>query len=705
MKRITLVAAASVALALPAYGYRTDTHEVITEFALAASQLDSRVSDYGISFGMTQVNDVVSDGRFYFFGNVGFSMYRPIRTWIALGAVAEDDDCCFRYFRHFHNPRAPLGSEGFSGGQYASSMDWGLEERVTNSSQDYSLLDARQYLQKGILAPTESERKANLFKFFKSLGHAVHLIQDLAQPQHTRDDSHPFNATYEKYVNKDPSLLNYGNYGSVQFDRRAQYWVTGDGRGLAEYSNRGFVTQGRNFSGRKVGNTVTITMPPGFPEPSATEADIVKRDVTDADLLGEQQPVRGEVWFVERPVVDLRTQNTDLARRISTFSILDYDLVAVSGDWGFTLNRFNFDHNLALLLPRAVGYSAGLIDNFIRGKLALRAPEVGLYAYEDHKSSAGFKKIRVRVRNQTPGETLDGGKFVAAAKFHLNGCYQPDLSGEFTLDGSGNLVAPCASYRSSDETMLLSDEQSMTLAPDAEKEFTFTFPSEIPMAATDLYIQVVYTGPFKKGSDVSEADGIAVGAKDIAEPTFLALNNATDVFELPNPPTFWYWKEIRAGIASPPFNIVDKDNPPNGQYNTPPDDYIFGTSLRYELRMNGKLLATVPAVPEGRFARLALLVDPGSYAYQLTTSGTFFSSSGTYTSLAKTGQLNYATRQYVVSSVQPIREIKQWGSVTAYRYYFGSTPSALLKDMKKSVETGATDLVAFELEEFPPSPP
>src|SRR3990172_7950744 len=42
-----------------------------------------------------------------------------------------------------------------------------------------------------LTSPTDTERQANFAKTFKGLGHLIHLIQDVAQPAHVRNDAHP----------------------------------------------------------------------------------------------------------------------------------------------------------------------------------------------------------------------------------------------------------------------------------------------------------------------------------------------------------------------------------------------------------------------------------------------------------------------------------------------------------------------------------
>jgi hypothetical protein len=109
----------------------------------------------------------------------------------------------------------------------------------------------------------------------------------------------------------------------------------------------------------------------------------------------------------------------------------------------------NYDAAADLLLPRAVAYSAGLIDYFFRGRLEISLPDEGVYGAVDHSvenqpDTNGFRKIKLKVRNVTPpviptaGPQKDqniaqdmSGTVIAVVKYHENTCYQADLSGEF----------------------------------------------------------------------------------------------------------------------------------------------------------------------------------------------------------------------------------------------------------------------------------
>lgn len=103
---------------------------------------------------------------------------------------------------------------------------------------------------------------------FRALGNTIHLLTDMAQPSHTRNESHGFwmPSWYEKYIdarakgedtvelsfstgtvtenNLQPLTFLYVGYPPPTFNNYSDYWSTGygnatfDGMGLADYSRR-----------------------------------------------------------------------------------------------------------------------------------------------------------------------------------------------------------------------------------------------------------------------------------------------------------------------------------------------------------------------------------------------------------------------------------------------------------------------------------
>jgi hypothetical protein len=221
-----------------------------------------------------------------------------------------------------------------------------------------------------------------------------------------------------------------------------------------------------------------------------------------------------------------------------------------------------------VLVPRAIAYSAGLIDYFFRGRLEVTPPLDGLFSVIDqatpHTTNAsgypirtddgnvfGFTKVRLRVRNATAqvnesgltpptpvpkdmqSTVTPGGPSVptmrAVARYHRNPCYQPDLSGERRVDFNGAVTEPagCAAGTRTpfqEISVSLAVASSAAQTNGAGQDLVFDFSQQpIPVNATDVVIQVVYRGPLGL-----EADAIAVGSLDVREPSHITLWNNTD---------------------------------------------------------------------------------------------------------------------------------------------------------------------------------
>ena len=521
----------------PARAYDVETHADISLRAVQGSNLQQSLP----AIGLDSSTQVLSDGL------LSFPTKLSIVDWIRVGSIREDDffsEQLLRFLNHFYNPLdgSGLSINGLSG---LPSKYWGLEP-VDIGGQNYSFKDARTYLFKGLTYPNQADREANLALTFRTLGDVLHLIQDLAQPQHTRNDSHGVYSYYEKFTNRlgTRRALPFGGYASIYpgpdpsvFNDPGNIWHAGansvssvlTGKGLADYSNRGFVTADTNF----IGSAARIRPDPRFPYPTGADAEIEKKQITDPSLLGPTSPTQGligEIWFIRTAVTDTYTGEPPRVIRSSTFSIFSSDLEHyVGGDWAFNLNRFNFNEFHTLLIPRAVGYSAGLINYFFRGQIDVQLPKDGVYAIVDHTAQSantggcdtpcGFRKVKLQLKNSSPaGEDMGAGTLLLVAKYHLNTCYRSDLSGEF---GAPNYAGPAC--RSAAESIVVSDANPISSLGRDFVESTFVFTAPIPINATDLYLQVVFQG--KLGV---EEGALAVATVDVREPTFLIFSNDTD---------------------------------------------------------------------------------------------------------------------------------------------------------------------------------
>src|SRR5690606_6807050 len=91
----------------------------------------------------------------------------------------------------------PINFLGLSLGLTIASPDWILEsdgsigrDHYADEEQKYSYSDARQYFYEALTDENNLSRSFSWGKTFRSLGQVIHHIQDMAQPQHVRNDAH-----------------------------------------------------------------------------------------------------------------------------------------------------------------------------------------------------------------------------------------------------------------------------------------------------------------------------------------------------------------------------------------------------------------------------------------------------------------------------------------------------------------------------------
>jgi len=148
-----------------------------------------------------------------------------ITGWIMRGAIREDDNPSetsdtdepggpfFRVFNHFYDPANGKGLSRFGIPIGAPAPDWALVPGTTgpvflvaNKENHFTIANAREAMWRALTLKTstggddippsdwtgtkEERRKAYWATVFRALGDVVHLVQDVAQPQHTRNDAH-----------------------------------------------------------------------------------------------------------------------------------------------------------------------------------------------------------------------------------------------------------------------------------------------------------------------------------------------------------------------------------------------------------------------------------------------------------------------------------------------------------------------------------
>jgi hypothetical protein len=369
MRLVSALAAASIVAGTGAgFAFDLDAHRSLSAAAVDASDLDRYLREE-----LAQMQGVLSP--FTRSGILGlFTTRRSVRDWIAQGSVAEDSPST-RVIHHFHDPTRTWDQAGLRPpfieqiGQVGQSSVLWSQNRDQIVGGQHAWQDARAAFLQALTLGTEAERQAAFSATFENLGHPLHHVQDAASPAHTRNDSHlpwdpdGFHDWAEIPSRRGPALA----LPPVRFEpaillaapnplapipvarlldterlRSSGQQLEGTDIGLAEYSNANFFSDDRGFSSF------------AFPGPTGVQ-------------LGPPQPVGGEMRRYLH-----RVRDGQLAERLAVPSAF-HDLLATPlADQDLGLDDNVFADYAALLFPRAVGYGAGLIDYFFRGRLAGR---------------------------------------------------------------------------------------------------------------------------------------------------------------------------------------------------------------------------------------------------------------------------------------------------------------------------------------------
>lgn len=320
----------------------------------------------------------------------------PLRTWMAQGAYDEDD--WPRPRNHFFDPIHYEGLQSntpgcFDLGQRADH--WVLQESG-ETGNEFSLAQAKTEYAEALLGPNPGTRDVFLKGMFETLGHVVHLIQDMAQPEHTRNDQHHPDlggSLYEIWGAKnlvdivpgeeELPLYDYKStpvYPTVRLPDYYDYFHTLDmvdgrpaGKGIADYSNLNFVTQDTNYHDEDPFWSCPGTYPSTkncayYTEPKLEEADS-NEIVSWYKLLDNAQP---EVVIEEL----YRSFPNDRYRNVKGSDIFHTYLSSIDHETGkhgcaqlYSLSGASYMSRANLLIPRALAYSAGLVEHMFRGSI------------------------------------------------------------------------------------------------------------------------------------------------------------------------------------------------------------------------------------------------------------------------------------------------------------------------------------------------
>lgn len=203
--------------------------------------------------------------------------------------------------------------------------------------------------------------------------------------------------------------------------------------------------------------------------------------------------------------------------------------------WVYNLNEEVYKNSAKELIPLAVGYSTALLDYFFRGQLEITLPERGVYGLTEGINGAGFSRLRLRVRNTTPGkERMPSGQVTLVARYKV--ALTDPFQGTQVPVGA-DFVYNVATLKNADGTpnKAVKIPRGTPDEPPAEQtpaELTFDFDPPIPLWATDLTSQLVYGGRLGNVTAdgfAGEEDAVAVGFANVSEPSPYDVINGTDL--------------------------------------------------------------------------------------------------------------------------------------------------------------------------------
>jgi hypothetical protein len=379
-------------------------------------------------------NSILDQGKGNYLANLGYkgalydtfkwnSAEQNVIRWFRDGALLEDEGGKFsgRFYNHFHNPLYSYNQWNDTG--LTSAWPWvhsgksAILWAVDDSSNDWRWGRVRDYYYKALTASADADRQANFAQTFRGLGQIIHLLQDMAQPAHVRNDPHPADDTgvapgFEYWAKRADNKVvvadlmskpiypavslntTVGGYSPItRFFDNDQFDGTNPSRtlslGLAEYTNANFVSEDTIFK--------------DFAYP--------RREDTVVFSESQNKTLNGfEVYrkYFEKVGGGEPVKHFTTASRLYAY-LLDDPSPSLQG-----FDDRCYKDYADLLIPRAVGYSAALINYFFRGKLDMVA-DSGQYVIKNESAEAMSGAFRLYYDDK-----YDMRKQVPAAEWNLN---------------------------------------------------------------------------------------------------------------------------------------------------------------------------------------------------------------------------------------------------------------------------------------------
>ena len=454
------------------------------------------------------------------------------------GSTAEDHPMC-RASNHFHDPMntkswtsaatsdSPWWIDTYCifWSTYYSDVTWAtgftdpasspIPYNPENEKSPNMWANARTLYFNALTSINDASRENNSAKMFLALGQALHLLQDMSVPAHVRNDfkshlifngfcdnekCHYFNIIkwfgnpFEYYIKMHPTLVNAAGAANVPptftNPRLTDFWDTNQYNGtspsMSTTSGLAEITNANYFSNNTVPNNKPSTehIYP-FPALNFNSYHLCEHNEMGTTTL-RKYICRNNAGNLFDAISLLNEEASITNDNISTLKMVLDDNV--------------HDTYAKELLPLAIGYSSSLLNYFFRGSLEISLP--GSEVYSVTTADDGFDKITLAVKNNSVStDEMTDGEIYLVLKYKVA---QSDPFQSVPVPVSSDFT-----YR------VIPEKNNIRAIPRTPVNLTFDLSSQkMPLWATDVYLQVVY-----KGKMGAEDNAIAVGFKDISEPT------------------------------------------------------------------------------------------------------------------------------------------------------------------------------------------
>jgi hypothetical protein len=395
------------------FGHEQIVHQVITTNAEASA--------FAHSSAYTDFLNTVSSDR--------ARLPRPGANGLAQSMVdgsydedfAGQDEGGNRSYNHFYDPLGPANDygKGLSDAPFVGRVFIGKDSFTWASTSNcpghnfYSIIpyasnigtsniwswqNARGEEWLGLTATNQLERQTDLDKMFRAIGQVMHLLEDASQPQHVRNEQHvfptntwiyrhfdPFISPIEEYGKKHFTSLNYGDGSMLDwrangFTKLEDFWDRheyapgnatvlnnaengGAQLGLAEWCDGNFLGARHLFPEYYRHGDIEY-----YPYPSQDQST----DYSDVKLHPEDHiyDVTLENNVTGKGIYLAKTGDGITYNHIARINYLGAKLPGLVGQYYCTIDDPNVlkDYH-ANFIPKAVKYSAGLLDYFFRGTM------------------------------------------------------------------------------------------------------------------------------------------------------------------------------------------------------------------------------------------------------------------------------------------------------------------------------------------------